>query len=131
MAAVGSTLPAAAATTAAGATSSSGSSVSAASLASSDALGNEQTFLQLLVAQLQNQDPTNPMDGTQFVSQLAQFAQLEQDIAMRGDLDKLAGALEATPAGAGTGSTGTSSTGNSSTNANSTSSSTSNNNVTK
>jgi flagellar basal-body rod modification protein FlgD len=34
-------------------------------------------FLQLLVAQLQNQDPTQPMDSTTFVTQLAQFQQLE------------------------------------------------------
>jgi len=53
-------------------------------------------FLQLLVAQLQNQDPLNPADGTQFLTQLAQFQQLEQSMntgqdisAMRQDLDKL------------------------------------------
>jgi len=41
---------------------------------------DEQTFLQLLVTQLKNQDPTNPVDGTQFVAQLAQFSELEQMI---------------------------------------------------
>jgi flagellar basal-body rod modification protein FlgD len=53
-------------------------------------------FLQLLVAQLQNQDPLNPSDGTQFVTQLAQFQQLEQSVnsgqditAIRQDLDQL------------------------------------------
>ena len=53
---------------------------------------NEQIFLQLLVSQIQNQDPTNPIDGTQFVSQLAQFNELDQLIAIRGDLDGQAAA---------------------------------------
>jgi flagellar basal-body rod modification protein FlgD len=35
-------------------------------------------FLKLLVAQLQNQDPLNPADSTQFTAQLAQFSSLEQ-----------------------------------------------------
>jgi flagellar basal-body rod modification protein FlgD len=45
-----------------------------------DALANKTTFLQLLVAQIKNQDPTQPQDGVQFISQLAQFSQLEQSI---------------------------------------------------
>jgi len=40
-------------------------------------LANENTFLTLLVTQLQHQDPLNPADGTTFVTQLAQFTQLE------------------------------------------------------
>ena len=51
-----------------------------------DKLANEQTFLQLFVSQLKNQDPLNPADGTQFVSQLAQFSQLEQTINMGQDI---------------------------------------------
>jgi len=53
-------------------------------------------FLQLLVAQLRNQDPMSPSDGTQFIGQLAQFQQLEQSVnsgsdiaAIRQDLDQL------------------------------------------
>jgi len=41
---------------------------------------NKNMFLQLLVAQLQNQDPLNPADGTQFLTELAQFQQLEQSV---------------------------------------------------
>jgi len=53
---------------------------------------NENVFLQLLVAQIQNQDPTNPTDSTTFVTQLAQFSSLEQLVAMRTDLDTLTSA---------------------------------------
>jgi len=47
---------------------------------------SEDMFLQLLVAQIKNQDPLNPADGTQFLTQLAQFSQLEQSIDMSTDL---------------------------------------------
>jgi len=47
----------------------------------------KQMFLQLLVSQIQNQDPLNPADGTQFVAQLAQFSELEQVIGIRGDIE--------------------------------------------
>jgi flagellar basal-body rod modification protein FlgD len=62
---------------------------SLAASSGTDALANEQTFLKLLVAQMQHQDPTQPQDGTQFVTQLAQFSSLEQQIAMRQDLDAI------------------------------------------
>jgi flagellar basal-body rod modification protein FlgD len=70
-----------------------GSSSSASGSSAAAALGgtapSEQMFLQLLVAQLQNQDPLNPTDSTQFVSQLAQFSELEQVMAIRSDTDSL------------------------------------------
>ncbi len=37
------------------------------------------SFLQLMVTQLQHQDPLNPTDGTNYLSQLAQFTALEQE----------------------------------------------------
>ena len=55
----------------------------------SSRLANEQTFLQLLVAQMKNQNPLNPTDSMQFVTQLAQFSQLEQTIAVRQDADAI------------------------------------------
>jgi len=50
---------------------------SLASVAGNNSQLGEQSFLQLLVAQLQNQDPMQPMDDTQFISQLAQFSTLQ------------------------------------------------------
>ena len=42
-----------------------------------DAMGKD-TFLTLLVTQLQNQDPLNPLEGAEFTAQLAQFSSLEK-----------------------------------------------------
>jgi flagellar basal-body rod modification protein FlgD len=46
-------------------------------------------FLQLLVAELQNQDPTNPTDPTQYMSQLASFSTVEQQVQTNATLDAL------------------------------------------
>lgn len=54
-----------------------------------DALSNPDTFLQLLVAQLKYQDPQSPADGTAFVTQLATFSGVEEQSAMRSDLDAI------------------------------------------
>ena len=53
-------------------------------------LANQNTFLQLLVAQLQNQDPLNPQDGTQFVSQLAQLSELQQVVSLNQNVSTIA-----------------------------------------
>ena len=47
-------------------------------------------FLNLLVTQLQHQDPLNPMDSTDFTAQLAQFSSLEQLSNMSGQLEEMA-----------------------------------------
>jgi flagellar basal-body rod modification protein FlgD len=49
----------------------------------------QSQFLQLLVAQLKGQNPLDPQDPTQFVSQLAQFSSLEQLVNIRTDLDSM------------------------------------------
>ena len=46
-------------------------------------------FLQLLVTQLQNQDPISPMDSTEFTNQLVSFTQVEQQINTNESLDEL------------------------------------------
>ncbi len=48
-----------------------------------------QSFLKLLVAEMKNQDPTNPMDSTQYVAQLAAFSQVEQSVQINTTLDQL------------------------------------------
>ncbi len=47
------------------------------------------TFIKLLVAQLENQDPLNPMDGTEFTAQMAQFAQIEQQLSANNYLEQI------------------------------------------
>jgi flagellar basal-body rod modification protein FlgD len=59
---------------------------------------NKETFLKLLVAQIRNQDPLNPTDGTEFLTQLAQFSQLEQLMNIRSDIEALTTQLAATTA---------------------------------
>ncbi len=51
--------------------------------------GDLNTFLTLLTTQLQNQDPTSPLDTNQMTNQLVQFASVEQQIAMNQNLTSL------------------------------------------
>jgi flagellar basal-body rod modification protein FlgD len=46
-------------------------------------------FLQLLIAQMKNQDPSKPADPSQFISQLASFSSVEQAIKTNNKLDSL------------------------------------------
>ena len=63
-----------------------------------DPLTDKSTFIQLLVAQLKNQNPLNPADGTQFVTQLAQFTTLEQSLQMNSSLTAIRNVLAPTTA---------------------------------
>ncbi|MEX1137483.1 MAG: flagellar hook capping FlgD N-terminal domain-containing protein [Balneolales bacterium] len=56
-------------------------------------MGKEE-FLQLLIAQMRHQDPLNPMEGTEFASQLAQFNSVEQLINVNGGIANLAAAQD-------------------------------------
>ena len=51
------------------------------------------TFIKLLIAQMKNQDPTKPMDSTEFVSQLASFSAVEQQTQTNTKLDTMAKSL--------------------------------------
>ena len=69
-----------------------GSSGSGSSSTSSvGSLTSEQTFLQLLVAQIKNQDPLNPTDSIQFVGQLVQYSELEQLMGINQGIQTLDG----------------------------------------
>ena len=54
------------------------SSSSTSTVSNSSSVLGKDDFFKMLMAQLKNQDPLNPTDGTQFASQLAQFSSLEQ-----------------------------------------------------
>jgi flagellar hook assembly protein FlgD len=62
--------------------------------AAEDGMASKETFLRLLVAQLRNQNPLEPTDGVQFLSQLAQFSDLEQTIRMREELTAIRTSIE-------------------------------------
>ncbi len=54
---------------------------------------NKDDFLKLFITQLQHQDPLNPMDGTQFMTQLAQITQVEQAYNTNTNLQNILNAL--------------------------------------
>jgi flagellar basal-body rod modification protein FlgD len=56
---------------------------------------NFDTFLTILTAQIQNQDPLEPMDSSKFTEQLVQFSGVEQQIRSNASLDKLIAAGQA------------------------------------
>jgi len=56
------------------------SSTSSSSSSTATPTVNYNEFLQLLISELQNQDPTQPTDPTQYMSQLASFSQVEQQV---------------------------------------------------
>jgi len=60
----------------------------------SSRLGNQDAFLQLLVAQIQHQNPMNPSDGIEFMTQLTQFSQLEQTLEIRKELQSIRSMIE-------------------------------------
>jgi flagellar basal-body rod modification protein FlgD len=62
----------------------------------SSQLGKDE-FLKILMAQLQNQDPMNPMEDKEFISQMANFSSLEQLMSISGSIDGLVQLQSFTP----------------------------------
>jgi flagellar basal-body rod modification protein FlgD len=92
-------------------TNSSSSSNSSNSVTSpTDALTSESTFLQLLIAQVKNQDPLNPTDSIQFVGQLVQYSELEQLMGINQGVQALTGSAAPTSGSSTTPTNGTSNT---------------------
>lgn len=91
--------------------SSTSASRSAADQASNKAALDYDTFLTLLVEQMKNQDPTEPMDATEQIAQLATFSQVEQTIQTNKNLELLLQSSNLSQAGAIIGRTLTSADG--------------------
>jgi flagellar basal-body rod modification protein FlgD len=70
-------------------TATSSSSTNTPAQASSSIAPDYNAFLRLLVAQLKNQDPTKPVDSTQYMAQLAAFSNVEQAMQTNAKLDSL------------------------------------------
>jgi flagellar basal-body rod modification protein FlgD len=83
-----------------GTASSSSSSSSSNALSSSDL---QTTFLNLLVTELQNQDPTAPVDPTEMVGQMVSLNQLDQLISINQTLSSMSGAATGSTAAATSG----------------------------
>ena len=68
------------------------SAAATSSVTGKNSLGQD-AFLQLLVTQLEHQDPTQPQDDSQFIAQLAQFTSVEQLTEINKEIQTIGGAI--------------------------------------
>jgi flagellar basal-body rod modification protein FlgD len=78
------------------------SNSSSSSTTTTSSVSDKNTFMTLLVAQLKNQNPLSPADGTQFVTQLAQFTTLEKTTSIDTNLQTIESLLTKSAAAAST-----------------------------
>jgi flagellar basal-body rod modification protein FlgD len=74
------------------------SASSTSGIKSDPAKDKQNEFLLLLVAQLKGQNPLNPIEGSEFVAQLAQFSSLEELTKIRTSMDEVQKVLTASAA---------------------------------
>ncbi|HZT83565.1 MAG TPA: flagellar hook capping FlgD N-terminal domain-containing protein [Gemmataceae bacterium] len=79
-------------------TGSSGKAATGSSLTGITASQAQNQFLQLLTAELKNQDPTSPVSNTDFIAQLAQFSQLQGVQQLNGSISQLVALQQVTQA---------------------------------
>ena len=74
------------------------SNASTSGIKADPARDKQNEFLLLLVAQLKGQNPLNPIEGSEFVAQLAQFSSLEELTKIRSSMDEVQKVLTASAA---------------------------------
>ena len=74
------------------------SNASTSGVKADPARDKQNEFLLLLVAQLKGQNPLNPIEGSEFVAQLAQFSSLEELTKIRSSMDEVQKVLTASAA---------------------------------
>lgn len=67
---------------------------SASSVSQSGLMANYELFLSILTTQIQNQDPLDPMDSSEYTTQLVQYSNVEQSIQQNKNLENIIATLE-------------------------------------
>ncbi|TYC55854.1 flagellar hook assembly protein FlgD [Rhodobacterales bacterium] len=71
-----------------------GAGASASAFSQTSLMGNYDLFLSILTTQIQNQDPLDPMDSSEYTSQLVEYSSVEQSIQQNKNLESIIGMLQ-------------------------------------